>query len=465
MKSVVDKVKADLVNDLNVKVAAVDADGILRGKIISKDKFLSVIDDGFGFCGVLYSWDMHDTAYALNSTISAADEGYRDLQAKVDLEGFYRIPWENNIPFFLLKIHDPETKEPMPQCPRGLLAQVCDKFEANLGGTPMAGSELEFYHYRETAESLAEKNGINLKPLTPGMFGYSIQRPTLNQDYFYDILNTCTNTGIKLEGWHTETGPGVFEAALTYGPAKEVTDKTSLFKLICKSIGPRYGILPCFMAKPAQGMPGNSGHMHLSVLDKKTGQNLFARDQADPSPEWSDIAHLSDFGRHFLAGVLDGLPDIMPLLAPTINSYKRLNENFFAPVTVSWGLEHRIASIRLIAPPVCSKKGTRLEIRTPGADVHTHYAMAALLALGLRGIEKQLPLTTPPMGNEDSSKFAKLPKSLQDATDKFAASGSIAREVLGDKFVDHFAETRYHEIREWNEAVTNWEVTRYIETV
>lgn len=464
MKSVKD-IKAELEKDRNVKVAAVDVDGILRGKIISKDKFLSVIGDGFGFCGVLYSWDMLDTPYELDSSISFSNGGYRDLQAMVDIEAFYRIPWENNIPFFLLKINNPDTHQPMPQCPRSMLGQICDKYEQSLNGIPMAGSELEFYHYKESAESVAEKGGINLKPLTPGMFGYSIQRPTLNQDYFYDILETCSSTGVTLEGWHTETGPGVYEAALAYGSVRDIADKTALFKLICKSLGPRYGVLPCFMAKPQQGMPGNSGHMHLSVLDKKTGQNLFARDEPDPSPQWSDIKYLSDFGRHFLAGILEGLPDIMPLLAPTINSYKRLNENFFAPVTVSWGLEHRIASIRLISPPVSSKKGTRLEIRTPGADVHTHYAFAALLALGYRGVQNKTPLTVPPMGDEESSKFAKLPKSLSEATDKFSAPNSLAREVLGDAFVDHYAGTRYHEVKEWNDAVTNWEVTRYIETV
>ena len=201
----------------------------------------------------------------------------------------------------------------------------------------------------------------------------------------------------------------------------------------------------------------------MSVIDAKTKENLFARTSPDPNPQWQDIKYLSDFGRHFLAGVLDGLPDIMPLFAPTINSYKRLVENFWAPVTVSWGLEHRIASIRLISPPSSLAKATRFEIRTPGADVQTHSCpLAAIFALGLRGVEKKMLLTIPPMDKnikeddvDNIQQFERLPRTLQQATDRFIAKNSIARQVLGNEFVDHFAATRYEEIKVWNNAVTN----------
>jgi glutamine synthetase len=329
----------------------------------------------------------------------------------------------------------------------------------------MAGAEFEFYHYKETAESIIEKNGVGLTPMTPGMFGYSIQRPTLNQDYYYDVLETAYKMDVNLEGWHTETGPGVYEAAIEYDEACKTADNAVIFKLICKSLGPKYGIIPCFMAKPQEGLPGNSGHLHVSLRDEN-GKNLFSRDESDPSAEWSDIKDLSDIGRWFLAGVLEGLPDIMPLFAPTINSYKRLVEHFWAPVTVSWGHENRLSSIRLISSGPASKS-TRFEIRTPGADVNTHYALAAIFALGYRGIEKKLPIKIPPLSKSATTidGLEKLPRSLQAATDRFAAPNSLAREALGDEFVEHFAGTRYEELRLWNNAVTNWEVKRYIETV
>lgn len=216
------------------------------------------------------------------------------------------------------------------------------------------------------------------------------------------------------------------------------------------------------MAKPRQGLPGNSGHMHVSVVNH-TGKNLFFRELSDPNPQYPDIAKLSDFGRHFLAGVLDGLPDVMPIMAPTINSYKRLVENFWAPVTVSWGLEHRAASIRVITPPTCSHKGTRLEVRVPGADSNPHYVLAAILALGWRGVEKNLDIPVPPLARDQNvgdgaDQGVRLAKNLKEAVAVFTAKGSVAREVFGDQFVDHFGGTREHEIRLWEEAVTDWYV-------
>jgi glutamine synthetase len=214
------------------------------------------------------------------------------------------------------------------------------------------------------------------------------------------------------------------------------------------------------MAKPRQGLPGNSGHMHVSITGP-SGINLFYREEKDEDPQWPDIARLSDFGRHFLAGLLDGLPDVMPLVAPTINSYKRLVENFWAPVTVSWGLEHRAASIRLIAPPTASPKATRFEVRVAGADANPFYVLAAILALGWRGVEKKMEIKVPPLGKgEDVGGAAdqgeRLAKSLKEATEKFMSAGSVAREVFGDDFVEHYGGTREHEVRLWDEAVTDW---------
>ncbi|KAI7679804.1 glutamine synthetase/guanido kinase, partial [Hortaea werneckii] len=311
-----------------------------------------------------------------------------------------------------------------------------------------------------TAQFLQEKPVNDLPSLEQGMFGYSLTRPTHNQDWYYKVFETCANFRCGIEGWHTESGPGVYEAALEYGGIQAMADIAVLFKLAVKNLSSKYGITPCFMAKPRQGLPGNSGHVHVSLCDPKTGSNLLARDAPDPNPQYEDIKHLSDTGRHFLAGILDGLADVMPIVAPTVNSYKRLVENFWAPVTVSWGLEHRAASIRVIAPPTASPKGTRFEVRVAGADANPYLVFAAILALGLRGIEKGLPLPIAPLARGQDvggtgDKGERLAKSLKEATERFARRESVAREVFGDEFVEHFAGTREHEVRLWDEAVTD----------
>lgn len=209
--------------------------------------------------------------------------------------------------------------------------------------------------------------------------------------------------------------------------------------------------------------------MHVSIVDQ-SGKNMFARAERDASAPYPDLEYVSDLGRCFLAGILDGLASIMPILAPTVNSYKRLVENFWAPVTVSWGLEHRAASIRLIAPPIAAAGATRFEIRVGGADTNAHLVLAAIVGLGWRGVERKLEVAVPPLargegvgGEGDGGE--RLAKNLGAATERMMRRGSVAREVLGDAFVEHFGGSREHEVRLWEEAVTDWEVRRYVEMV
>ena len=415
--------------------------------------------------------------------ISNAENGYRDLIAKIDLSSYRRIPWEYNVPFFLVQFLDPDTLEPISACPRSLLRTAVGKLH-DAGYGAMAGAEFEFFTFRapkdpsiqSTAQTSAttmpflQNNSTNaLSHLTEGMFGYSLTDPVHNQEWFYNIFETCEQFRCDIEGWHTESGPGVFEAALQFGEVTQMADRASLFKYVVKALGSKHGITPCFMAKPRQGLPGNSGHMHCSIVDA-SGANAFYRGEKDPNPPFKDLEYVSDLGRQFLAGLLDGLPDVMAIIAPTINSYKRLVENFWAPVTVSWGLEHRAASIRLIAPPTASAKATRFEIRTCGADANPSLVLATIVALGWRGIQKKLEVKLPPLGKGQdvggsADKGERLPKSLKESTAKFMAPGSVAREIFGDEFVEHYGGTREHELRLWDEAVTDWEIKRYIETV
>lgn len=135
-----DNVADILQHDTRVKLAGVDVDGQLRGKLVSKKKFLSIVRDGFGFCSVVFGWDMHDRTYFKELAISNKDNGYRDIVAVPDLTSFRRIPWEGNVPFFLVSFHDPETREPVCACPRGLLKTALRRAE-KAGYSAMAGGE------------------------------------------------------------------------------------------------------------------------------------------------------------------------------------------------------------------------------------------------------------------------------------------------------------------------------------
>lgn len=467
-----------LEHDNKVKVAGVDVDGVLRGKIISKSKFLSSAKGGFGLSSAIFSWDVHDELYTTELSIASKETGYDDFIAVPDLASYRRIPWDDNIAFFLLEFF--RNGERITPDPRGLMKSVRDKLAAE-GVKAMAGVELEFVNYVTPGTSgysvasaqqppnlagfLQHHQPSDLRSISEGMFGYSISRPTMNKAYFNAIYNTAETFRCPIEGWHTESGAGAYEAALAFCPAEEMADRVTLFKYLSRSLGTEHGITPNFMAKPAAGLPGNSGHIHVSLADLE-GKNLFARDTPDTNANPADMTHLSDLGRSFIAGILEALPDILVLLAPTINSYKRLVENFWAPVFISWGLEDRIASLRLITPPTCCPSATRLEIRVPGADLPPHYAIAALVLAGWRGVQRKLPLTTPPMSQFGKDNLPpRLANDLGDALKIFAAPSSIARELFSDAFVDHFAGTRRHEIDLYKRAVTDWEFKRYIETI
>jgi glutamine synthetase len=406
---------------------------------------------------VVFGWDMHDAPYA-----KVDDLCYGDLLAVIDLGSFRRIPWENNMPFFLVDYCKASDSTPVEFCPRSMLKRVVDSIAKTLQAKAIAGIEFEWYNYLETPETLKEKQGVGLKNLTPGMFGYSLTRTTQFQEYFADLYDLCFDFGIEIEGIHTETGPGVYEVALKYGSALELSDRAQLFKTSAKQIGqlqPKLHntstVYPCFMAKHHADLPGCSGHIHLSLFDSK-GNNLFYDDK-DPDG-------MSELFRSFLAGILHCLPYVMPIYAPNVNSYKRYAGNFWAPLKVTFGLEDRTAAVRVISPKTsgiaCSASGTRAELRVPGADINVYLALSAAFASGLYGIKEKIELSRFASKSESES----LPNSLLEAINKMERS-VIPTALFGERFTNHYLMTRKEEWQKWANAVTTWELTRYFETV
>jgi len=434
-----------------VKVAVCDIDGIMRGKYIHKDKFFSAVDGGFGFCNVVFGWDSHDQCYD-NTKLTGWHHGFPDAMVRLDLGTHRNVPWDGGVPFFL---GDFVTADggPHPLCPRQTLKRVLAR-AGKMGFQVMVGAEYEFFNFAETPQTWAAKKGVDPTPITEGMFGYSILRANQNRSYFNALMDEMAQFGIPIEGLHTETGPGVYEAAILFSGALEAGDRAFLFKTAAKEIGARYGIMPSFMAKWHPKFPGCSGHVHQSLSDGK--KNLFH----DPKGRHGGMSKLFE---SYLAGQLAHLMEFAPMFWPTVNSYKRLVDGFWAPVKPTWGVDNRTASFRVLPG---SPKSTRLETRCPGADMNPYLAMAATIAAGLHGVEKGLKLQTRPISgdNKGSEDIARAPRTLIETTRIYKGS-KLARGWFGDDFVDHFAATREWEWRQWLDAVTDWELKRYFEII
>lgn len=449
-KEIISKLKENASS--HVKVAVTDIDGVLRGKFMHRDKFISALEIEFGFCSVVFGWDVNDQVYD-NVDITGWHTGYGDFPARIDESTFRTIPWQQDVPFFLADF-DSLTLAGAAVCPRTLLKSVINQAQ-HQGFTPVSAQEFEWFNFIKAGTSATLGSFKEMTPITSGMFGYSILRMSDNFEYFRDLLAMLEKFGVPLEGLHTETGPGVLEAAIQCSGALEAADRATLFKSAVKEIGKKYGIVASFMAKQTKELPGCSGHVHQSLWDANAEKNLFYDN--------TDQLGMSQLMKHYIAGQLYCLREILPMFAPTVNSYKRLTEGAWAPTTLTWGIDNRTTALRVISN---GPKATRIEHRVVGSDVNPYLAIAACLASGLYGIKHQLSLDKPyTVGNgyRDLQQGI-LPGNLYEATSRMSQS-KIASELFGEKFVDHFCKSRMWEWRQYSEQVTDWETRRYFEII
>ncbi|MEQ9264667.1 MAG: glutamine synthetase family protein [Balneolaceae bacterium] len=434
----------------SVKFGVTDIDGVLRGKMVSTEKFIKALKENVGFCNVIFGWDVNDECYE-NSEVSGWHTGYPDAFATIDPSSYRNIPWEENKPFFIGDFSDSDLMSGV--CPRSLLKRIRTRAK-EMGFIPKFGAEFEWFNFDETPQSLHQKNYSAPTPLTPGMFGYSVLRASQNGGYFNGLFDWLHDFRIPLEGIHTETGDGVYEAAITYDEILESADRAALFKTAVKEIAYQYDLMASFMAKWNPDLPGCSGHIHQSLWSQDN-ENLFYDENSEHS--------LSDLARHYIAGQLHCLPHILPIYAPTVNSYKRYVTGSWAATTVSWGVENRTTALRVINN---SQNSLRIENRVPGADANPYLTMAASLASGLYGIQNELELKLPATsGNEyENTNSLPMPKNLQDAVTAMKES-EIAVELFGDDFVDHFIRTREWEWSKFDPEQSNWEMKRYFEII
>jgi glutamine synthetase len=433
----------------HIKVGVFDMDGVLRGKYMAREKFLSALDKGFGFCDVVLGWDSYDQLYD-NVTYTGWHTGYPDAPVRVIPESCRELPLEEGGLFFLAEFSSPAEDI----CPRGLLRRVLARAR-DMGYTIYAGFEYEFFVFNETPESVREKNYRDMTPMAPGFFGYSVLRNSVHSDFYNDLLANCEAMDFPIEGLHEETGPGVLEAAITVDEGLAAADKAALFKTFTKILAQRRQMMATFMAKWSQDWPGQSGHIHMSLQDPD-GKGVF-HDSGKPHG-------MSDAMGHFVAGQQKLMPELLAMVAPTVNSFTRLIPGFWAPTEASWGVDNRTCALRVITG---SEKSQRVEYRIAAADANPYIILAAALASGLWGIENAAEPDAPVEGNAYDKKFPKrlaLPRTLWEAAQALKGS-KMARDWLGDAFVDHYAASREWEEREFRKHITDWEMERYFEII
>ncbi len=434
----------------HVKVGVFDVDGILRGKYMARDKFFAALDKGFGFCDVVLGWDSNDQLYD-NTRFTGWHTAYPDAPVRI-LPGTCRaVPFEGNMLLFLGEFDGAAQSV----CPRAVLRRVLER-AAGMGYAVNAAAEFEFFMFRETPESVRGKGYRDLTTMTPGFFGYSALRSSVHAEYYHQLMELGNAMRFPLEGLHTETGPGVLEAAIAYTEALEAADRAALFKTFAKVLAQRNGMMATFMAKWSKDWPGQSGHLHVSLTRKRGGAPVFH----DPKQPHG----ISDVMRWFVGGQQALMPELLSMVACTVNSYSRLIPGFWAPTAASWGIENRTTALRVIPG---SPRSQRVEYRIAAADINPYIALAAAIGSGLWGIEHRIEPDAPVEGNAYAQTFParrQLPRMLSEAAAALTRSRA-AKELFGAEFVEHYAASRDWEEREFRRAITDWELARYFEII
>jgi len=450
VKTVDDAKKIVEQRDLSyIKVGLFDIDGVMRGKYMSKEKFFSSLDQGFAFCDVVLGWDSNDQLYD-NTSYTGWHTGYPDAQVEIIPSSCREIPFEDNMLLFIVQF----SEEAANICPKNLLNNVISQAK-DMGLIANAAFEYEFFMFDETPKSVRDKGYKNLTPLTPGNFGYSILRNSTHADIYQQILQLGEAMDFPIEGLHAETGPGVLEAAINHDIAENAADKAALFKTFIKVWAQKNNLMATFMAKWSNKLPGQSGHIHIS-LKNLNGVSVFY--------DSSKAFNMSELQKNFLAGQQKYMPEFLAMIAPTVNSYSRMVPGLWAPLDATWGVENRTTALRLIPG---SDKSQRIEYRLGAADANPYIALAAALGSGLLGIKEKLEPLEQVKGNayeQVHHESLTLPKSLFEAANSLKNS-QAANTLFGKAFVEHFAQTRLWEEREYRKHVSDWELERYFEII
>jgi glutamine synthetase len=425
-----------------VLLCLTDMQGRLQGKRMHARFFVDeVVAHGAEACNYLLAVDVEMNTvegYAMSSW----SRGYGDFVMAPDLDTLMPVPWLEGTALCLVDLQWQDGTDVVAS-PRQVLRRQLERL-AERGWTANAGSELEFILFEDSYEAAWDKGYTGLTPANRYNVDYSILGTTKVEPLLRAIRNAMTGAGMRVEDSKGECNFGQHEINFHYADALTTCDRHVVFKNGAKEMAGRHGQAITFMAK-WDAREGNSCHLHLSLADEATGENVFASDDA--------------LFEAFLAGAIAGLKELTLLLAPNINSYKRFAAGSFAPTAVAWGNDNRTCAFRVVG----HGPGKRFECRLPGGDVNPYLALSGLIAAGLHGVEQNLALPAPCAGNAYTAEDVEhVPKTLREARDLFAAS-ELARAALGEEVVAHYVNMADVELAAYDAAVTDWERVRGFE--
>ena len=428
-----------------VVVAFTDMQGRLQGKRLAAEFFLDdVVGSVIEGCNYLLAVDVEMNTvngYAMSSW----QTGYGDFVMVPDMSTLRRVPWQEATAMVIADLtwHD---GTPVVASPRQILKAQTDRL-AERGLQAMAGTELEFVVYNDSYAAAQAAGYRDLTPANSYNVDYSILGTARIEPLLRRLRNGMAGAGLQVESAKGECNLGQHEIAFRYAEAVTTCDNHSIYKTGSKEIADAEGMSITFMAKP-NAREGNSCHIHLSVRE----------DDGTPVMAGDGPHGLSRFGEHFIAGQLAVLPELVLWHAPNINSYKRYVPGSFAPTAVRWGVDNRTCAMRLVG----HGGGLRVENRVPGGDVNPYLAVAAMIAAGLHGVDRELPLEEAFEGNAYTAEGSRVPSTLRDALDLWLKS-ELAREAFGSDVVEHYANAARVEIAAFDAAVTDWELQRGFE--
>jgi glutamine synthetase len=340
-----------------------------------------------------------------------------------------------------------EDDSPVAASPRQMLIAQYERAR-KMGFLPMLASELEFYVYKQSYAEAHEKGFRDLTPTIPYILDYHVLATTMDESFMRQIRQGMQGAGIPVEFSKGEAWYGQQELNWRYADAVTSADRHTIYKNGVKEIAFLNGLSATFMAKPSEKDIGSSCHIHTSLVDPDSGQNVFV-----------DGHEETDVFRHYLGGVRRHIRDLALLIAPSVNSYKRYATESWAPTSVSWGRDNRTCGFRIVG----HGPSHRIECRIPGADVNPYLGYSALLAAGLDGIENQIDPGPELKGNAyEAGEAEPFPSSLREAVDNWEGS-ELAKRAFGEDVWAHYLNYGRTEQRLFDEVVTDYERTRMFE--